>query len=387
MGANPTSNASSADYQAFIAAFYNNAPNGYHSLDANGYYVKINDTALRLLGYTADELIGKKRFIDLVIPDAQAQAEVLFEAYKKAGNIRNAEFQLVAKDGHIIPVLLNSNAIYDEQGNFVTTHSVIIDISDSKRLEKELLDKNQELNQLNEQLFQRNQEKNRFIGIASHDLQNPLTTIKLIAGKFKKTSQNLTESQKRWIDDLVSTSERMNALIKNMLNLTRLERGIPEIKACNIVEILTTTLSRFEEIAARKNIRLHFASESADVSIQTDPDYVLEIVENLVSNAIKFSFPASEVSVQLREEPSQIAILVNDQGPGIPVEEQALLFGKFQKLSPKPTANESSTGLGLSIVQELCEKLQGKVYCQSTVGVGSTFIVCLPLLYRMPDFS
>ncbi|WP_026996902.1 PAS domain-containing sensor histidine kinase [Flectobacillus major] len=371
----------SSDYIAFIEDFYNNAPNGYHSLDVDGYYLKVNDTELRLLGYTREELVGKVRFIDLMPTELKDESAKIYEKFKKEGTARNLEFELLTKDGRVIPILLNANAIYDEEGNFITTHSMIIDISERKNLEKVLLAQNQELNRLNEQLFHINQEKNRFIGIASHDLQNPLTNIKLIAGKFRKTAQNLSDSQRRWIDELVNTTDRMASLIKNMLSINRIERDTvnPDFEQHNIVELLTTSLSRFEEIATRKQIKIHFESDSDSLIANTDPDYLTEIIENLVSNAIKFSYNNTSIWVSLSQNSEQLTLQVTDQGQGILEEEKTLLFRRFQKLSAKPTSNESSTGLGLSIVKELTEQLGGTISCESKVGIGTAFIVHLPL--------
>jgi signal transduction histidine kinase len=108
---------------------------------------------------------------------------------------------------------------------------------------------------------------------------------------------------------------------------------------------------------------------------QTDQEYLTEIIDNLVSNAIKFSYADSSVSVKLECTSSYFEIAVQDQGQGILPEEMNLLFGRFQKLSAKPTSNESSTGLGLSIVKELAEQLDGTVSCHSQIGKGTCFTV------------
>jgi PAS domain S-box-containing protein len=149
----------SSDYISFIEEFYNNAPNAYHSLDADGYFLKVNDTELKMLGYTREELIGKKRFFDLQITLLTENAEEFYRQFKQTGSTRNLELELVSKTGNHIQVLLNANAIYDKDGKFIASNSVIVDITHKKALEKELMEKNQELNHLNEQLFHTNQEK------------------------------------------------------------------------------------------------------------------------------------------------------------------------------------------------------------------------------------
>lgn len=117
---------------------YNNAPCGYHSLDADATFIAINDTELEWLGYTRHEVVGKMKFSDLLTPDALPKFENTFVDFKKRGLVREVEYHLVRKDGTILPVLLNSTALYDPKGNFVNTHTTVFDITERKRSELEI---------------------------------------------------------------------------------------------------------------------------------------------------------------------------------------------------------------------------------------------------------
>jgi signal transduction histidine kinase len=109
-----------------------------------------------------------------------------------------------------------------------------------------------------------------------------------------------------------------------------------------------------------------------------DPSITVQVLENLVSNAVKYSPPGKNIFVRLKKQPSVARMEVQDEGPGLSAEDQKKLFGKFARLSAKPTGGEHSTGLGLSIVKKMVEAMNGKVWCESELGRGATFIVEFP---------
>ena len=134
----------------------------------------------------------------------------------------------------------------------------------------------------------------------------------------------------------------------------------------------------FTTVAQRKNIRLH-ATYSEIPQVQFDEKRINQVVDNLISNAIKFSPLGTDIYISMGQEGDMAKVSVRDQGPGISVEDQARLFGEFQKLSARPTGDESSTGLGLSIVKKIIEEHKGSILVESKAGEGSTFIFKLPL--------
>jgi len=127
--------------------------------------------------------------------------------------------------------------------------------------------------------------------------------------------------------------------------------------------------------AEHKHIRLQIITESDDPYIKVDRNYFNQIIENLVSNAIKFSQTNTNIYIITSEVKDKVRIEVRDEGPGIPSEEMSQLFKKYHKLSIKPTAGEQSIGLGLSIVKKYVEVMNGKVWCESQVGTGTSFIL------------
>jgi PAS domain S-box-containing protein len=120
-----------------LQQLYDLAPCGYHSLDCNGIYTRINQTELKMLGYEWDEVVGKIHFADLLTPDSQAKFRQSFPKFKEQGWVKDLEFELVCKDGSVLPVSVSATVIYDDNGNYLMSRSVVIDISERKHNESE----------------------------------------------------------------------------------------------------------------------------------------------------------------------------------------------------------------------------------------------------------
>jgi signal transduction histidine kinase len=176
-----------------------------------------------------------------------------------------------------------------------------------------------------------------------------------------------------------STTSRMRDLISRLLDYNKIEQGKTQVnnQLVNLTELIKARLVAFEQEAHKKEIQLKFEQERNDNTIHSDPDVLAQIFDNLVSNAIKFSKANTIVTITLNKLVKHVVIEITDQGPGIPAEELPRLFVPFTRLSARPTANESSTGLGLSIVKQLVQLLGGAISVDSTVGKGSTFRVAL----------
>ena len=355
--------------------FYNNAPIGYHSVDANAKIVHINDTELQWLGYSREELIGTPYSLLRHLNELPEEHKQLFEEFKKGALVKNLPVQLYKKDGTTLHVLITSIPMFDDKGVFNMSRSFVLDVTEQKRLEDEL-------KEANEELYHLNQEKNRFIGIASHDLQNPISAIMMTTELLRKTASNLTDVQRKLVRNIENSTERMSSLIKNILNLNRIERGIikPEFKQMNVKSCVWDVVNRNMIFAERKKIKLVFnALKEKDLVIDTDCNYFSHVIENLVSNAIKFTHTGKTVEVTLEKKEKSVRVHVKDEGQGIKHEELHLLFHQFEKLSARPTAGEYSTGLGLSIAREYAQILRGSIEVESEWGLGSTFTLVMPI--------
>lgn len=357
-----------------IRDLYENAPCGYHSLNENGLIVHMNERELGWLGYRPEEVIGKMYVTEMLKPEEHQSYYDDFARFKQHGFIVNKEHNFVRKDGSTFAILLNATASYDENGKYIMSRGSVIDISDKKATELKLLKANKDLIQLNE-------EKDHFLGIAAHDLKNPLIGIVGLINLIMKKNDNLTSEQLEYLKYIQRSCKSMQTLIIDLLDINKIEQGVVSInpEMVTLGAISSDLMTLFKESARIKNISLHIECNEPAKKIITDPNALTRILENLLSNAIKFSPKNKAVWLNIIHNHAVVRFEVADQGQGISKEDMPKLFKKFQKLQAQPTDKEGSTGLGLSIVKELVKALHGKISVESEVNVGSRFIIELPV--------
>jgi len=226
-----------------------------------------------------------------------------------------------------------------------------------------------------------NSERNELLSIAAHDLKNPIYSISMLAKVIKNENELSREEIEEFSGDIITTSQRMLDLISNLLDISKIEQGRMKLKYedIDIVEIIRAVLEIYRERANAKGIALELDNEYSRLIIQFDRNALFQILDNLISNAIKFSPFNKKVTVALVGTDSIIKLLVKDEGPGISEEEMPNLFAKFSRLSAMPSGDEDSTGLGLSIVKKYADMTLSRVSCISEPGLGSTFIVEIPV--------
>lgn len=252
--------------------------------------------------------------------------------------------------------------------------SLIADAIEQRKGEEQIRLKNKELHELNKL-------KNKFLGIASHDLRNPLYLIRsfseiLLGGSIGK----INEKQKGLLEKIFNSSEFMRVLLENLLDISKIESGTIELD--KTVQDINVTAKKqmdlFELLAQKKQIKLHLKMEKIP-PFAYDKNAVVQAIGNYIGNAIKFSPEKIIIYVSTEIQENTVKFSVRDEGPGISQEDQKLLFGEFQTLSAKPTGGEKSTGLGLAIVKKLIKLHGGEVGVISELGKGSTFFFTLPL--------
>jgi len=234
-----------------------------------------------------------------------------------------------------------------------------------------------EVRELNEDLQELHEEMNEFMGIAVHDLKNPLQNILSTARVLKRTQQPTTETIDEFTTNIIFQTDRMFNLIKKLLDHNAIEQGNIKVRRTTFSAhtVVESVIESHDENASQKNIKIEFIGPNQEFNVTTDYDILFQILDNLISNAIKFSPKNREITLNLAEETQDIAFIVQDQGPGFTKKDTEKVFMKFARLSAQPTGEEHSTGLGLSIVKKLCELIGADVSLESEEGKGAKFTV------------
>jgi signal transduction histidine kinase len=257
------------------------------------------------------------------------------------------------------------------------------------RLNNELVNMQRELAKKNHELDELNKLKNEFLGIAAHDLRNPLGIIMGYSSSLLDESEGvLSDIQKMMLESILKSSEFMLGLLHDLLDISAIESGkvkLVLVKA-DLVPLVRKNVELNSVIAHKKNIHINCSSHGKIPEVQFDKSKIEQVLNNLISNAVKFSKPQTDINVNIFLDHLDVTVSVADNGQGIPYTEQKLLFKPFEKLSVKSTAGEHSTGLGLSIVRNIIVAHGGKIWVKSEEGRGSTFYFSLPSqTYVAPD--
>jgi len=223
--------------------------------------------------------------------------------------------------------------------------------------------------------------KNKFLGMAAHDLRNPLSSIgglsQLILDEELGT---VPEDQKEFLKMINETSEEMLVIVNDLLDISVIESGHfdLDLRKGSLGAQVSDRIRINQIIADKKNITVQLDLQDTP-EIMFDHNRINQVLDNLLGNAIKFSKSDQSIYVSLSKHNDTVTVSVRDEGPGISEEDQKKLFGEFQKLSAQPTGNEKSTGLGLAIVKKIIEAHEGTIEVTSHLGEGTAFSFTLPV--------
>jgi signal transduction histidine kinase len=259
----------------------------------------------------------------------------------------------------------------------------------SKKEFEILLKKNKILEEQNINLKDLNEDKNSVIEVVSHDLKAPLNRVFALSNLIYLSSENLTEEQLDYLDKMNTVIRDGLDLIRNLLDIRAIEfKGVQMTKEeVNLWTIILNLVRSYTPYSKKKGQSFDVVKISGPFTIISDKQYLSRIIDNLISNAVKFSPLESTITISITKTENMLVTEVRDEGPGICPEDQERLFKKYEVLQSRPTGGESSTGLGLSITKALVEILNGKIYYKNKKGNenGATFVVELPLQSPTPE--
>ena len=261
---------------------------------------------------------------------------------------------------------------------------------DSSLLEARLIQLSQEVSNTNRELQKKTAElrrldemKNRWIGIAAHDLRGPIGAIHSFSEELCQDATTVrSPDESEILSAIRDSSGFMLALIDDLLGVATLESSEMRLnrELSDLNQIVAACVKLNRPLADRKAIGLEVQHDATFTAVALDRMKIQQVINNLISNAVKFSHPDSTVVITVAAEGTNALLSVEDHGQGIPAAELGLLFKPFSRSSVRPTAGESGTGLGLFIVKQIVEAHSGTIWVDTEVGTGTTFRLSLPLL-------
>lgn len=360
---------------AELSDLYNNAPCGYYTITPEGNFTKINDTTLKWLGYERDDLLNKS-FLETVSPENRKEVERELEKLMVKGYLNNFPYELIRKDGSKFPVLVNATVIKDLAGNVTAIRSMIIDHTQRKRFEDEILKLNTLLQEHGYSLEATNKELEAFIYSVSHDLRAPLRAIngftKIILDDHKSELNSVVQSllEKVW-----DNANKMRQLIEDLLRLSRTNR---QQLSLTVIDMNALFSSMFEEV------RQNYPGQEISIMISPLPKatgdlpLLKQVISNLLSNAVKFSGKneKSEIEIGWFQESENVVYFIKDNGIGFDMKYAENLFGVFRRLSNSEAYD--GTGVGLALVKRIVERHGGRVWATGVPNGGATLYFTLP---------
>jgi PAS domain S-box-containing protein len=361
-----------------IRDLYNLAPCGYHSLDANGRFLSVNDTELGWLGYTRDEMIGRLRFSDLLTSESAKLFSEEFVRFKMMGSATDLEFELIRKDRSTFPISLSATAIRDAAGSYLASRSTVFDITERKQIEQKIRRLNLNLQLQNARLEIANKELESFSYSVSHDLRAPLRHIDGFASLLSRhAGPTLDEKGHRFVAVISDSAKRMGRLIDDLLAFSRMGRGPMEEKEVDLNELVAAVIGE-ASFDLQKNVEWLIAPLPR---VRADGAMLRQVWVNLLDNAVKYSAKSHPPRIEIGsrydpDEPSEIVFYVKDNGVGFDMKYAVKLFGVFQRLHAE--TEFEGTGIGLANVRRIITRHGGRTWAESAVGSGSTFYFSLP---------
>lgn len=244
----------------------------------------------------------------------------------------------------------------------------------------EISHQRQLLQRKNKELSDINKQKDELIGIVAHDLKSPINQMSGLITILGFKSEKWDKEEIEVFEKLENSNLHLKELVERILDLESIQKKSLNYKigTVDMASVLRETVSEFDEKAKSKNISVDISQVVNGKMVMVDPFFLKQVFENIVSNALKFSPLGSKVFIGTETHHDFHHVFVQDEGPGISEKDKVKLFTKYMTLSAQPTGDETSTGLGLSIVKKYVEEMNGNVWCESKLGKGAKFIVAFP---------
>ncbi len=339
--------------------------------DLDGVAVYANDRMHDITGYAPHELVGHDPANLLVRPEQRADFGRHLEARRRGEGARYT-IEHVRKDGEVVWVEIAGVPYRDGAGEIIGTVGSVIDVSERRRWEAALLEAKEEAERAN-------RAKSDFLSRASHELRTPLNSVIGFSGiLLKNRAATLNTTDVSYVERIRANGSHLLSLVNDLLDIAKVEAGkmTVELSQVQLYDLVHDVAESLEGRVIEKGISLTADASLTLRPVTTDVAKLKQVLINLVGNAIKFT-TGGGVTLRVTGDHAGVvqSIIVEDTGCGIPVESLPGIFDAFTQASPSPSANDAGTGLGLAICKSFCDLLGYRIRVESTVGVGTRFVI------------
>lgn len=360
-------------------------PDVIYFKDRQGKLLMVNDAHARGLGLKPDEVVGKTDFD--FFPKAVAEKMTRDDEAVMLGGKPMVDKIERGTDPNGQDNYVSTTKIprFDEAGNVIGLIGITRDITQRMKLKATESEKNR-IQKKFEALEAVNQLKSEFVAAVSHELRTPLAIIKeAVALISDGLAGVVTDKQKNLLSKAANNTHRLQHIIDELLDISRIETGKLKLhySLVNLNDLILDSADHFKKQAREKKIHLRYVLTKNEVNIFLDPIRVLQIINNLIDNALKFTPQGGGIRVELKVLEDKVRVAVSDTGVGIAEEDLPKLFSKFFQVSKITGSGNKGVGLGLSIVKELVAKHGGEIWAESQPARGSKFYFTLPRYYTI----
>jgi len=372
-------------YSDEIEDLYNNAPCGYHTVDeSDKKIIKINDTELKWLGYTRDQVVGRMTHTDLLAPaSAERYLRELQPQFLLRREISGIDLNYRRADGSEFTALVNATAIPSRDNSRLISRTVIYDISDRKRAEEEIEALNADLKRQAQHLHSVNKELESFSYSVSHDLRAPLRAISGYAMILEEDyAAAIDEKGREQLQVIRRNVRKMDELINDLLKLAKSTTGELTLERFSMDDLVGQVIAGLRQ----ENPAVEFEVPRLEGAV-ANRGLITQVWENLLSNAVKFSSKSERpvVRVSMQVGPEEYVYGVHDNGVGFDMRYAHKLFGTFQRLHRQE--EYAGTGIGLALVQRIVIRHTGGVWAESKPKEGASFYFSLPRKGLTPSLN
>jgi len=334
-----------------------------------------------ILGYTLEEWHADPQFfIEHLHPDDCARVREAQRVARETGTALELEYRFMAKDGSIVWLHDSYTVVRDEAGKPWYTQGYALDVTARKQAEadREALLAQAQLQ--NERLREVDRMKDEFVALVSHELRTPLTSIRGYLELLLDEAEAFETTHTDWLGVIDRNSERLLALVEDLLLKAQVNAGKVSLsmKDVDIVGIVEQSVKAGAPVAAARGVALT-CSTAPLPHVAADPVRIGQVIDNLISNALKFTPSGGRVEVRASLNDDRAQVEIADTGAGMSDDEQSRLFERFYRTPYAHEAAVPGVGLGLSIAKAIVEAHGGKISCASVAGAGTTFAIELPL--------